>query len=46
MEGEQHEDNDEPEDVSSICQLTALFYDVNSYHNLDMILNFYIELSA
>jgi hypothetical protein len=32
MEGEGDEDN-EPEDVPSICQLSALFYAVNSYHN-------------
>jgi hypothetical protein len=46
MEGEEDEDNDEPEDVPSICQLIALFYAVNSHHNFYMIVNFCIKLSA
>jgi len=45
MEGED-EDNDEPEDVPSICQLTALFYAGNSYHDFYMIVNFCTKLPA
>jgi hypothetical protein len=46
MEGEDDEDNDESVDVPSICQLTALFSAVNSYHNFYMIVNFCIKLPA
>lgn len=46
MEGEEEEDNDEPEDCPSICQLTALSYAGNSYHDFYIIVNFCTKLPA
>jgi len=46
MEGEEEEDNDEPEDCPSICQLTALFYAGKSYRDFYIIVNFCTQLPA
>jgi hypothetical protein len=46
MEGEEDEDNEEPQDVSSIWQSTAPFFCCKQLSTFYMILNFYIKLPA